>query len=255
MATPNEPPSLHTTHYPNKASSPSSLSSIAGSSFLALSSSAPSSVPTNPTPSGHGFTLRDPVLLRDAIIGFSDGLTVPFALTAGLSSLGSSRLVILGGLAELFAGAISMGLGTILASITERKRYQIVEAKERERWRGEKGVSVSEEKSTVALNGEDLSATSDGHLFPGGGLDGELDGAAGEGRGNVFGSEAMVSAKEGSEHAEQIRQGSDFTDPPVSMLVQTKRPEKEVRGIFDEYGVRTRDVRRLAWRLSSDEGM
>jgi VIT1/CCC1 family predicted Fe2+/Mn2+ transporter len=46
-----------------------------------------------------------------SIIGLSDGLTVPFALTAGLSSLGSSRLVVTGGIAELCAGAISMGLG------------------------------------------------------------------------------------------------------------------------------------------------
>jgi VIT family len=36
-------------------------------------------------------------IIRDIIIGFADGLTVPFALTAGLSSLGSSRLVIVGG--------------------------------------------------------------------------------------------------------------------------------------------------------------
>jgi len=43
-------------------------------------------------------------LVRDSIIGFADGLTVPFALTAGLSAVGSSKLVILGGLAELFAG-------------------------------------------------------------------------------------------------------------------------------------------------------
>lgn len=45
------------------------------------------------------------------IIGLSDGLTVPFALTAGLSSLGESKLVVLGGVAELIAGAISMGVG------------------------------------------------------------------------------------------------------------------------------------------------
>jgi VIT1/CCC1 family predicted Fe2+/Mn2+ transporter len=49
--------------------------------------------------------------LIDRIVGLSDGLTVPFALTAGLSGLGSSRLVVTGGLAELCAGAISMGLG------------------------------------------------------------------------------------------------------------------------------------------------
>ena len=50
-------------------------------------------------------------MVVDSIIGLSDGLTVPFALTAGLSSIGSSRLVVTGGLAELCAGAISMGLG------------------------------------------------------------------------------------------------------------------------------------------------
>lgn len=70
-------------------------------------------------------------LVRDAIIGFSDGLTVPFALTAGLSSLGSSKLVVLGGLAELFSGAISMGVGAYLAAVTERKMYEVEEKRER----------------------------------------------------------------------------------------------------------------------------
>ena len=45
----------------------------------------------------------DPRLMSDLIIGLSDGLTVPFALTAGLSSLGDSRLVITGGFAELIS--------------------------------------------------------------------------------------------------------------------------------------------------------
>jgi VIT1/CCC1 family predicted Fe2+/Mn2+ transporter len=62
-------------------------------------------------------------IIRDIIIGFSDGLTVPFALTAGLSSLGSAKLVIMGGLAELFSGMISMGLGAYLAAVTERDHY------------------------------------------------------------------------------------------------------------------------------------
>lgn len=70
-------------------------------------------------------------LIRDGIIGFSDGLTVPFALCAGLSSLGSSKVVIIGGLAELFAGSISMGLGAFLASLTDRKHYEVEEARER----------------------------------------------------------------------------------------------------------------------------
>jgi vacuolar iron transporter family protein len=71
-------------------------------------------------------------LVRDSIIGFSDGLTVPFALTAGLSSLNDSKLVIIGGLAELVAGAISMGIGALLASMTDRKHYQVEEARERQ---------------------------------------------------------------------------------------------------------------------------
>ncbi|TVY32819.1 Vacuolar iron transporter [Lachnellula subtilissima] len=70
--------------------------------------------------------------MRDIILGFSDGLTVPFALTAGLSSLGSAKLVILGGLAELFSGAISMGLGGLLAALTERSHYFAEEQREKD---------------------------------------------------------------------------------------------------------------------------
>ena len=61
----------------------------------------------------------DPRILSDATIGLSDGLTVPFALTAGLSALGDTRVVIYGGLAELIAGAISMGLGGYLGAKAE----------------------------------------------------------------------------------------------------------------------------------------
>ncbi|KZP21325.1 membrane fraction protein [Athelia psychrophila] len=72
-------------------------------------------------------TLIDPDVVRDVVIGLSDGLTVPFALTAGLSSLGESKLVILGGVAELIAGAISMGIGGFLASQAERDHYQFMQ--------------------------------------------------------------------------------------------------------------------------------
>jgi len=58
-------------------------------------------------------------VVSDAIIGLSDGLTVPFALTAGLSALGDTRLVIYAGMAELIAGAISMGLGGYLGAKSE----------------------------------------------------------------------------------------------------------------------------------------
>ena len=55
----------------------------------------------------------DARVISDAIIGLSDGLTVPFALTAGLSALGDTRVVISGGLAELIAGAISSKSSTL----------------------------------------------------------------------------------------------------------------------------------------------
>lgn len=65
----------------------------------------------------------DPRVISDLIIGLSDGLTVPFALTAGLSSLGDSKLVITGGFAELISGAISMGLGGYLGAKSESDYY------------------------------------------------------------------------------------------------------------------------------------
>lgn len=50
--------------------------------------------------------------VRDIVIGMSDGLTVPFALAAGLSGIANSTaIVITGGLAEIAAGSIAMGLG------------------------------------------------------------------------------------------------------------------------------------------------
>ena len=61
----------------------------------------------------------DPRIISDATIGLSDGLTVPFALSAGLSALGSAKIVIFGGIAELIAGAISMGLGGYLGARSE----------------------------------------------------------------------------------------------------------------------------------------
>lgn len=76
-------------------------------------------------------SLINPRVMSDIIIGLSDGLTVPFALTAGLSSLGDSRLVITGGMAELVSGAISMGLGGYLAAKSESEYYHNQVDKER----------------------------------------------------------------------------------------------------------------------------
>ncbi|KAI0405436.1 Ccc1 family [Xylaria palmicola] len=57
----------------------------------------------------------------DFTLGFADGLTVPFALTAGLSSLGQTNTVIYAGMAEICAGCISMGIGGYLAAKGEQR--------------------------------------------------------------------------------------------------------------------------------------
>lgn len=83
----------------------------------------------------HGFfTSIDPRVISDLIIGLSDGLTVPFALTAGLSSLGDSKLVITGGFAELISGAISMGLGGYLGAKSESDYYKAEVKNERKKF-------------------------------------------------------------------------------------------------------------------------
>jgi VIT1/CCC1 family predicted Fe2+/Mn2+ transporter len=63
-------------------------------------------------------------VVRDIVIGMSDGLTVPFALAAGLSgAVGDTRIIITAGLAEVAAGAIAMGLGGYLAAKTDAEHY------------------------------------------------------------------------------------------------------------------------------------
>src|SRR5947209_14736855 len=62
--------------------------------------------------------------IRDIVIGMSDGLTVPFALAAGLSgAVDSTRIVITAGLAEIAAGSIAMGLGGYLAARSDAEHY------------------------------------------------------------------------------------------------------------------------------------
>lgn len=63
-------------------------------------------------------------VLRDIVIGMSDGLTVPFALAAGLSgAINNTNLILIAGLAEVAAGSIAMGLGGYLAGQTEVDHY------------------------------------------------------------------------------------------------------------------------------------
>src|SRR5246500_2311163 len=62
--------------------------------------------------------------VRDVVIGMSDGLTVPFALAAGLSgAVASSGIVVTAGLAEIAAGSIAMGLGGYLAAKSDAEHY------------------------------------------------------------------------------------------------------------------------------------
>ncbi len=72
----------------------------------------------------HEEHFEDSESVRDIVIGMSDGLTVPFALAAGLSgAVDSSSIIMTAGLAEVAAGAIAMGLGGYLAARTDQEHY------------------------------------------------------------------------------------------------------------------------------------
>src|SRR3954452_3306777 len=69
--------------------------------------------------------------VRDVVIGMSDGLTVPFALAAGLSgAVQNTKLIVVGGLAEIAAGSIAMGLGGYLAARGDAEHYDQERARE-----------------------------------------------------------------------------------------------------------------------------
>lgn len=75
------------------------------------------------------FTASDTV--RDIVIGMSDGLTVPFALAAGLTgAVAASGIVVTAGLAEIAAGSIAMGLGGFLAARSDSDHYRSEQARE-----------------------------------------------------------------------------------------------------------------------------
>jgi VIT1/CCC1 family predicted Fe2+/Mn2+ transporter len=74
---------------------------------------------------------RSSEAVRDVVIGMSDGLTVPFALAAGLSgAVTAARIVITAGFAEIAAGSIAMGLGGYLAARSDAEHYASEEARE-----------------------------------------------------------------------------------------------------------------------------
>ncbi len=86
-------------------------------------------------------------LVRDIVIGMSDGLTVPFALAAGLSgTIASTALIVTAGLAEVAAGSIAMGLGGYLAARSDAEHY----ASERSREEAEIITLPDRERDEVA---------------------------------------------------------------------------------------------------------
>lgn len=86
-------------------------------------------------------------VVRDAVIGMADGLTVPFALAAGLAgAVNSTHIIVTAGLAEIAAGSIAMGLGGYLAAKSDAEHY----TKEREREKREVAEIPHEEMREVA---------------------------------------------------------------------------------------------------------
>ena len=114
-------------------------------------------MPSTPHVERH-FTAADGV--RDVVIGMSDGLTVPFALAAGLSAaVTSSSLIVTAGLAEVAAGAIAMGLGGHLEAKTHIEHFDAEVARERREIAEVPHLEVAEVESVMrgfGLDGEPL---------------------------------------------------------------------------------------------------
>src|SRR5216684_8590636 len=92
------------------------------------------------------------LVVRDAVIGMADGLTVPFALAAGLTgAVDTTWIIVVAGLAEIAAGAIAMGLGGYLAARSDAEHYASERAKEEE--------EVDEKPEVEALEVEQILQT------------------------------------------------------------------------------------------------
>ncbi|MDU3129875.1 MAG: VIT1/CCC1 transporter family protein [Bradyrhizobium sp.] len=105
------------------------------------------------------FTATEAV--RDVVIGMADGLTVPFALAAGLSAaVTSTGVIVTAGLAEVVAGAIAMGLGGYLAARTDAEHYAAEERRENDeidRLRGREIEEVATIFRDYGLKGDALT--------------------------------------------------------------------------------------------------
>jgi len=100
--------------------------------------------------------LKSSDFITDIVIGMSDGLTVPFALAAGLSgAVSSNTIVITAGIAEIVAGCIAMGLGGYLAGKTEQEHYQSELKREYNEVENEREKEIAEVKEVFAQYGID----------------------------------------------------------------------------------------------------
>ena len=96
------------------------------------------------------------VTVRDVVIGMADGLTVPFALAAGLTgALTKAHVVVIAGLAEIAAGSIAMGLGGYLAARTDRDHYE--SERRREVWEAEHLPDKEREEVSEVFRGYGMS--------------------------------------------------------------------------------------------------
>ena len=116
-------------------------------------------MPTIPHVEKH-FTATETV--RDVVIGMADGLTVPFALAAGLSAaVASTSVIVTAGMAEIVAGAIAMGLGGYLAARTDAEHYSAEVTREQteiDTLRDREQREVEEIFRSYGLDGANLKA-------------------------------------------------------------------------------------------------
>jgi VIT1/CCC1 family predicted Fe2+/Mn2+ transporter len=98
-------------------------------------------------------------VVRDVVIGMSDGLTVPFALAAGLSgAVDATAIVVTAGLAEVAAGSIAMGLGGYLAAQSDAEHYRSERVREQREVRelpGHEAAEVAEIFRSYGLSEEE----------------------------------------------------------------------------------------------------
>ncbi|MGJ4972729.1 MULTISPECIES: VIT1/CCC1 transporter family protein [unclassified Bradyrhizobium] len=104
-------------------------------------------------------------VVRDVVIGMADGLTVPFALAAGLSAaVAKTDVIVTAGLAEVVAGAIAMGLGGYLAARSDAEHYAAEEKREHdeiEKLRGREVEEVAAIFRGYGLEGQALTTVVD----------------------------------------------------------------------------------------------